>query len=423
MTKLVQKFGGTSVASPHKIISAAQIALNAQKEGYQVATVVSAMGQTTDELISLAKQVHSTESSNYETNREMDMLLSTGEQVSIALFSLAIQALGGKSRSFTGAQAGILTEDKPCTARILEIKPKLVEESLARGEIAIIAGFQGKTADDQITTLGRGGSDTTAVAMANALGANRCDIYTDVSGIYSADPRYVQDARKLSVISYEEMLELAAAGAQVMNARSVELAMSAHVPLRVRPAYVPGDLGTLITHKILSPRHSVSGVALDIKQSLIRLTLANKSTQNGNSAALLTSELIARLTEAGVYIDLLNIQNIDPKQDQAIEVFFSVESANESLVKSVLTKCFQDENFKEQDYCLECQANIAKVSVIGLSIPDRPEIAIEIFRSLSHADIEIKAMQNMDLRISLLIDKDKAFQAVRLIHDKLALFR
>src|SRR4030095_8518048 len=229
MGRLVQKFGGTSVSDVNRIRKAAEIAVRAAAEGHEVTTVVSAMGQTTDQLIRLAEQV-----TPDPHPRELDMLLVTGEQVSIALMSMAIQSLGGQDRSFTGAQAGIITEHNHGLARIKEIRSEGLEASLARGEIAVVAGFQGTAENNEITTLGRGGSDTTAVALAGALAADRCDIYTDVNGVYTADPRMFPEARRLSSLSYEEMLELALAGAQVMNARSVELAMDTHVPLRVR---------------------------------------------------------------------------------------------------------------------------------------------------------------------------------------------
>ena len=251
MARLVQKFGGTSVGDVSKILKAAAIAVKAASDGHEVTTVVSAMGHTTDHLVSLAEQIYPEVAKR--PAREMDMLLATGEQVSIALMTMAIQSLGYQARSFTGAQAGIITESAHGAAKIQEIRSERLESSLARGEITVVAGFQGVTENDELTTLGRGGSDTTAVALAAALGADRCDIYTDVRGVFTADPRLIADARCLPSVSYEEMLELAATGAQVMNARSVEMAMDNQVQVRVRSTFNPEDQGTLITHRVSSP--------------------------------------------------------------------------------------------------------------------------------------------------------------------------
>lgn len=259
MARLVLKFGGTSVADTDLMRKAAAIAVRAAKQGNEVAVVVSAMGHTTDHLIDLATGV-----SGRSNLREMDALLSTGEQASCALMSMAIQSLGKAARSFTGMQAGIITEDRFGAAEILNINSGALEASFARKEIPVIAGFQGVTAANEITTLGRGGSDTTAVALAHALKADRCDIYTDVGGVYTADPRTFPEARRYPFVSYDEMIELARAGAQVLNLRSVELAKEKQVIVRVRSTFEPEDEGTLVGTLVAFRSSAAAGVASNI---------------------------------------------------------------------------------------------------------------------------------------------------------------
>lgn len=256
MARLVLKFGGTSVADTDLMRKAAAIAVRVANQGNEVAVVVSAMGHTTDHLIGLADGVSG--SSNL---REMDALLATGEQASCALMSMAIQSLGKAARSFTGMQAGIITEKKFSTAEILEVNPRALEECFSRKEIPVVAGFQGVTAENEITTLGRGGSDTTAVALAAALKADRCEIYTDVGGVYTADPRSCAEARRYPFVSYDEMIELARAGAQVLNLRSVELAMEKQVVVRVRSTFEPEDEGTLVGPLMAFRASTASGAA------------------------------------------------------------------------------------------------------------------------------------------------------------------
>lgn len=256
MARLVLKFGGTSVADTDLMRKAAAIAVRAANQGNEVAVVVSAMGHTTDHLIGLAEGVSG--SSNL---REMDALLATGEQASCALMSMAIQALGKSARSFTGIQAGVITDNTFSSARILTVNPRALEESFIRKEIPVIAGFQGVTEANEITTLGRGGSDTTAVALAAAVKADRCDIYTDVGGVYTADPRTNAEARRYPFVSYDEMIELARAGAQVLALRSVELAKEKQVVVRVRSTFEPEDEGTLVGSLVAFRANAVGGVA------------------------------------------------------------------------------------------------------------------------------------------------------------------
>lgn len=404
MGRLVQKFGGTSVADPQKIKHAAQIAVEAASAGHEVALVVSAMGHTTDQLIALAGEV-----TGDPSPREMDMLLSTGEQVSISLMTMAIQSLGGQARSFTGAQAGIVTEDKHGTARIKEVAPQAVEASLNRGEIAVIAGFQGVSERSEITTLGRGGSDTTAVAYASALGADRCDIYTDVKGVFTADPRLLADARRLPLVSYEEMLELSLSGAQVMNARSVEMAMDTHVPIRVRSTFEPDDIGTLITHRLVTPEYPLAGIACDTNQVSLTITSTHGDPLEG------ISSLFTRLSELNIQTDMVMLLNREDEPSH--ELAFTVEKRSLSRVRSLI-EAFNRELGSPR---IDIDESIARISVVGRGLSGRPQVVAGIFETLYSAAIPVSMVASGDLRVSAIVPQDRARAAVKLIHDRFGL--
>lgn len=405
MGRLVQKFGGTSVADVQRIRKAAEIAVKTASEGHEVATVVSAMGHTTDHLISLAEEVSTSPSS-----REMDMLLSTGEQVSIALMSMAIQSLGWQARSFTGAQAGIITESRHGSAKIKDIKANAVESSLKRGEIAVVAGFQGITESNELTTLGRGGSDTTAVALASAIGAERCDIYTDVAGVFTADPRILADARKLPAVSYEEMLELASTGAQVMNARSVEMAMDNHVPVRVRSTFEPEDVGTLITHRLVAPDYAICGIALDMNQAAV--TLRSNAPGDDMKPIEGVSSLFTRLQELNILTDMVLL--LAHEDEPCQELAFTVEKRSMSRVNALIESL--SPNLGQPKISVD--TDIARISIVGRRLTSRPEFVAGVFETLNTAAIPVQMVATADLRVSVMLPARYAREAVRLIHTR-----
>ncbi|MBP6746526.1 aspartate kinase [bacterium] len=408
MARIVQKFGGTSVADVNKIRKAAEIVVKAASEGHEVTTVVSAMGHTTDHLISLAEQIIPT--SGERNPREMDMLLATGEQVSIALMTMAIQTLGHEAKSFTGAQAGIITESRHGVAKIQEMRTERLESSLARGEIAVVAGFQGVTENEELTTLGRGGSDTTAVALAAALGADRCDIYTDVRGVYTADPRIITDARKLPSVSYEEMLELAATGAQVMNARSVELAMDNQVPIRVRSTFVPEDVGTLITHRVVSPEYAIAGISCDMNSASVTLKSLDNATESKPLEGI--SALFTRLQELGIQTDMVMVLKHEDEPSQ--ELVFTVEKSALPRVQQLIESLA----LSLGNPLMQVETDIAKVSVVGRRLTNRPEVVAGVFEVLHNASIPVQMVATGDMRMSVITSAKHGRDAVRLIHQR-----
>lgn len=405
MSRIVQKFGGTSVANLELIKKAAQIAISSAQDGHEVATVVSAMGGTTDELIALAKQV-----SLSPSPRELDMLLTTGEQKSVALLSMAIQELGWPARSFTGAQAGILTESRHGAANIKEINPEAIEASLNRGEIAVVAGFQGITSQQELTTLGRGGSDTTAVALANALGALRCDIYTDVKGVYTADPRILDSAKRLPCVSYEEMLELSATGAKVMNSRSVELAMDNEMPVRIRSTFDPHDEGTLVTLKHKAPEYAICGITLDTNQ--VSFSVKFPFLEDGSKPLESVSSLFTRLNELHIPTDMIMLL---AREDEPLqELAFTVARNYAPRVKAIIEGIWS----QSDSILLSTDNTLARLSVIGRTFTARPEMVAGIFDALHHASIPVQMVATGDLRMSVLLPIQHAHQAVKLIHSR-----
>lgn len=446
MGRLVQKFGGTSVGDAKKLRHVAEIVVKEAAAGNQVAVVVSAMGHTTDQLISLADSV-----ADEQSNREMDMLLATGEQVSIALLTMAIQNLGGRARSFTGAQAGIITDEVHGSARIKEVRAEALLECLQRGEIAVVAGFQGITEGGDITTLGRGGSDTTAVALAAALKAEWCDIYTDVNGVYTADPRAVAQARRLEAVSYEEMLELSAAGAQVLNARAVELAMNMQVPIRLRSTFEPEDEGTLVTHKFLAPEYTVCGIACDTSHSSFHLKVtrtggnvlgngdANNAEVSGvglaagvanaldNALAAAKPEaavpyleamglLFQRLHDLGITTD--NVTLIGKENGSAPELVFTCEKRSARRVQAVIESMSDELGNPE----VLVDSNLARISVIGSGLSCRRGLVAAIFDTLCNASIPIRMLTTGDIRVTALVPEQFRKEAVNHIHEKFCIY-
>lgn len=392
---IVQKFGGTSVADSQKIHNVANAVIREKNNGNDVVVVVSAMGHTTDYLIKLAKEVTAAPDS-----REMDMLLSTGEQVSIALLAMAIQSHGYKAISMNGQQVGIITENVHSKARILDIKTEKLQKHLKEGNIIVVAGFQGVTTDGEITTLGRGGSDTSAVAIAAALKADRCDIYTDVEGVYATDPRIVPNIQKADVISYEEMLELARVGANVLHPRSVETAKQFNVPLRVRSSFKLDNLGTLIigveNMEIYKP---VAGVAADSSQ--VRVLLANLPDIPGTAA-----KVFGALAKNNISVDMI-IQSLAINGTNSIA--FTVDEDDLDGAINILELVRKEVNAGE----ILIDKDIAKVSIVGAGMVDRPGIAADMFRSLAENEINIKMISTSEIKISCLVEKENAKPAIR----------
>ncbi len=397
---IVQKFGGTSVADPDKIHNVAKAVIREKEKGNDIVVVVSAMGHTTDYLIKLAKEV--TENPD---SREMDMLLSTGEQVSIALLAMAVQSHGYKALSMNGQQVGIITECIHSKARIVDIKTEKLQKYLKDGNIIIVAGFQGVTPEGEITTLGRGGSDTSAVAIAAALKAERCDIYTDVEGVYATDPRIVPNIKKSDTISYEEMLELARVGANVLHPRSVETAKQFSVPLRVRSSFKLDNLGTLIigveNMEIYKP---VAGVAADSSQ--VRILLSNLPDIPGTAAKLFTA-----LADNNISVDMI-IQSLANNGTNSIAFTINTDDLDNTI------KILKDEKETVQAAEILTDNDIAKVSIVGAGMVDRPGIAADMFKALADKNINIKMISTSEIKISCLVNKNNANEAIKALCKK-----
>jgi aspartate kinase len=396
MALVVQKFGGTSVADPQKIVAAAKKAIARHQEGKQVVVVVSAMGHQTDILVDLAKAI-----TDRPSAREMDMLLSTGEQVSVALFAMAIQSLGHKAVSLTGAQIGIRTDSTHTKARIKSISTDHVKKLLADGAIVIAAGFQGIDQNGNITTLGRGGSDTTAVALAAVLDADLCEIYTDVDGVYTTDPRMLPEARRLGSISYDEMLELASLGAGVMHSRSIEFAKKFGVKVLVRSSFkdVPGTV--ILSAEESTPRPA-SGVALAKDEA--RITLENVPDQPGSSHAL-----FSRLAASGIAVDMI-VQNVGQGGRADISFTVPADDLAEALdLSSAVAKELGASGVSHD-------AALAKVSVVGVGMEREQGVAGRMFSALSAAGINVRMITTSEIKISALVDKSDAQAAVQAVH-------
>ncbi len=399
---IVQKFGGTSVADTEKIKNVAKIVIKEKENGNDVVVVVSAMGHTTDYLVKMAKDLTPNPS-----EREMDMLLSTGEGVSIALLAMAIQAQGYDAVSYNAMQIGIMTENKHSKARIVDIKTDKLRQNLKEGKIIVIAGFQGVTEDGEITTLGRGGSDTSAVALAAALNAERCDIYTDVEGVYTTDPRVVPNASKLKEISYEEMLELAHAGANVLHPRSVETAKLNNVPLRVRSSFKINNLGTLILGvDKMELNNPVAGVAQDLSQA--RIVVCDVPDKPGVAA-----KLFSKLANENISVDMI-IQSYARKVSNTNDIAFTVDKTDVAKTVSALNLLKEEIGATGQ---IEVDENISKVSIVGAGMIDRPGVASLMFETLAQQNVNIRMISTSEIKISCLVDKDQSLKAVKALHE------
>jgi aspartate kinase len=398
---LVQKFGGSSVADVEKIKHVASLVAQAHDEGFSVLATVSAMGKTTDGLVGLAQAIMP-----HPEGREFDMLLATGEMVSAALLAMTLQHMGYKAIALNGHQAGIRVEDEYNKARIQAIHTQEVQRLLADGNIVIVTGFQGTNSKQEFVTLGRGGSDTTAVALAGALNATRCDIYTDVPGVFSTDPRIVPHAVRLNEIAFIEMMELARLGAKVLHPRSVETARRLNVPLRVCSTFQPENKGTLVVNEnALQHPLPVTGVACDKNQA--RLAVVNVPDQPGIAA-----QVFNQLAQAGVSVDMI-IQSLGA-DGQTNDIAFTVASGD--LPKAItLMEALLPQLGGES---IQVDEAIAKVSVVGVGMIDRPGIAADMFNALSDAGINIKMISTSEIKISCLVDRAEADAAVRCIHDR-----
>ncbi len=403
MSLLVQKFGGTSVADSDKILAAARRAIRAHQRGDQVLVVVSARGHTTDELIELAKEI-----TERPPAREMDMLLSTGEQVSVALMAMAIQALGVPAISFTGAQIGLVTDSFHTKARIRNISTERMAQALSDGKIVIVAGFQGVDENYNITTLGRGGSDTTAVALAAVLGARACEIYTDVDGVYTTDPRVVPEARKIDRISYDEMLELASLGAGVMHSRSIEFAKKYGVPIHVRSSFSDAD-GTWIVDEIHARRLGATVTGAALAKDEARVTISGVPDRPG-----VVHKIFHTIAAGNIVVDMI-VQNVSTAgktevsftvaASELAETLRAAESAAKAIGASGVTH----------------DAEVAKVSVVGLGMRTHTGVATAMFETLARAKINIEMITTSEIKISVLVARDAGAAALRAVHAAFAL--
>ena len=396
---VVQKFGGTSVADIEKMRHVADVIIQEKENGNDVVVVVSAMGHTTDHLVKLAHEINP-----HPSERELDMLLSTGECVSMSLLTMALQTKGYKAISYNAQQIGIITENVHTKARIIDIKTDKLRKSLDDGNIIVIAGFQGVTTEGEITTLGRGGSDTSAVAIASALGAERCDIYTDVEGVYTTDPRVVPNASRLEEISYEEMLELAHAGANVLHPRSVETAKQYKMLLRVRSTFKYDNKGTLILGvEDMEINKPVAGVAADLSQ--VRVVVCDIPDTPGEAAILFGS-----LAKENISVDMI-IQSYARKVKN--DIAFTISKEDLEKTQEILQKVKEQLGAGDVSF----DDNIAKISIIGAGMIDRPGIASTMFKTLADSGINIRMISTSEIKISCLINKEDAQKAVKALHE------
>jgi aspartate kinase len=381
VTVVVQKFGGTSVADPERLTRVARRVVATAETGVQVCVVVSAMGSTTDELIELAGQV-----SELPHPRELDMLLTAGERISMALLSMAINDLGHDAVSFTGSQAGIVTDTRHGKARIVELRAQRVLDALTEGRIAIVAGFQGVSTASDVTTLGRGGSDTTAVALAAGLGAEACEIYTDVEGVYTADPRIVPSARKLAAVSYEEMLELAAAGAKVLALRAVEYARNHGVPIHVRSSFAEAEGTWVLKEDDVLEQAIISGIASDTGEA--KVTILAVPDRPG-----VAGRVFRPLADAGIHIDMI-VQNVSAAGHT--DISFTLPTADLALAQPSLERLAA----QVEAAGFTCDEDVGKVTLVGAGMRSHPGVAAGMFESLAEAGINIEIISTSPIRIS-----------------------
>ena len=407
MALVVQKYGGSSVANAERIKRVAERIVGARKAGNDVVVVVSAMGDTTDELLDLAHQV-----SPLPPGREMDMLLTSGERISMALLAMAIHNLGYEARSYTGSQAGVITTSSHGRARIIDVTPGRLRSALDEGAIVIVAGFQGVAQDTKdITTLGRGGSDTTAVAVAAALNADVCEIYTDVDGVFTADPRIVPDAQRIEQITYEEMLELAACGAKVLMLRCVEYARRFNLPIHVRSSYsnLPGTIVTGSMEDLPVEQALITGVAHD--RSEAKITVVGVPDEPGEAAALFET-----VAAAETNIDMI-VQNISTEGSGRTDISFTLPTADGPVAMAALQKVQEKIGFRQ----LLFDDHIGKVSLIGAGMRSHPGVAAKFFSALAEAAVNIEMISTSEIRVSVVCRDTDLDAAVRAVHNAFGL--
>jgi len=393
---VVQKFGGTSVGDLDRIQNVANIVKKYKEKGDDVVVIVSAMAGETNKLLEYANHFSKT-----PPQREVDLLVSSGERVTSALLSIALQAMGIEAIALTGRQAGIKTTNDHTKARIMDINPENMQKHLKEGKVIIVAGFQGISENGDVTTLGRGGSDLTAVAIAGALKADKCEIYTDVDGIYTTDPRIEPKAKKINVITYDEMLELASLGAKVMQSRSVELAKKLNVDIEVKSSFKPEVKGTLITKENKNmEKVLVSGIALDKNQA--RVSIFGVEDRPGISA-----EIFGKLAEKNINVDMI-VQNVG--KDNKANLTFTVPQTELELTKEVLKE------YENKSETIEYDDSIAKVSVVGVGMKSHSGVAAKAFETLANENINILMISTSEIKISMVIDEKYGELAVRALH-------
>ena len=398
MSLIVQKFGGTSVKDAERIRNVAAIVTDTYKKGNSVVVVVSAQGDTTDDLIAKAAEI-----TPNPTNREMDMLLASGEQISASLMAMCIQDMGYPAISLTGWQAGFLTSSAHTGARIRRVTPDRIRRELDQKKIVVVCGFQGLSRYDDITTLGRGGSDTSAVAIAAAMHADLCQIYTDVEGVYTADPRKVQNAIKLSEISYDEMLELATLGAQVLNNRSVEMAKKYNIELEVLSSYTKAS-GTIVKEKVNMEKMLISGVAKDT--DVARISVSYVPDRPG-----MVFKLFSKLAAKKINVDVI-LQSVG--RDNTKDIAFTVARDKGLEAKEICEKFAEAVGARDVDY----NDDVAKVSIVGAGMESHAGVASKMFEALYDKQINIRMIATSEIKVSVIINKEDADKAVSAIHDK-----
>ncbi|MEC0345938.1 aspartate kinase [Peribacillus frigoritolerans] len=398
MALIVQKFGGTSVGSVEKIKNVANRVIEEAEKGNEVVVVVSAMGKTTDQLVSMARDI-----SGSPSKREMDMLLTTGEQVTISLLTMALIEEGHEAISYTGWQAGMQTESVHGNARILNIDATRIQAQLQEKKIVVVAGFQGHDANGEITTLGRGGSDTTAVAIAAALNADRCDIYTDVTGVFTTDPRYIKGARKLQSISYDEMLELANLGAGVLHPRAVEYAKNYQIPLEVRSS-MERESGTIIEEEATMEENLiVRGIAFE--DSITRVTIYGLPQSLGALSTIFTT-----LAKNRINVDII-IQSMTA--EDTTNLSFSTKSEDTEAALIVLENNKQQLGFDR----VETESGLAKVSIVGSGMVSNPGVAAEMFEVMANTGIQVKMVSTSEIKVSTVVNEKEMVKAVESLHE------
>jgi aspartate kinase len=400
---IVQKYGGTSVADADRVRAVAGRVLRAREGGHDVVVVVSAMGETTDELLALANRITST-----PEPRELDMLLTAGERIAMSVLAIALNARGCRAASYTGSQAGIITDTQHGRAKIVEIRPARIRDSLEAGNVVIVAGFQGLSTTYDITTLGRGGSDTTAVALAAALSAEACEIYTDVPGVFTADPRIVPDARRIDRISYEGMLELAASGARVLQLRSVEYARRNNVRLHVRSSFTDED-GTWVVEEDEPGMEQalISGVALDAEEA--KVTLEEVPDRPGIAASIFKA-----VAADGINVDMI-VQNVS--HEGKTDVSFTVPREDLARLERLLSGVVKDVGA----FRFSTDGEIAKISLVGAGMKSHPGVAAEMFDALASEGVNIEMISTSSIRISCVVRAADAERAVQAIHTRFGL--